>query len=134
MFGHKKGSFTGAGNDKKGYFEEADKGTIFLDEIGETPLDTQVKLLRVLENGEFMRVGEAKTRKTDVRLLAATNKDLYQMVNNGEFRQDLYYRLNVFPIRTIDLSKRSEDIIPIPVDDILFIFKSLISHCNYFIF
>ena len=93
LFGHKKGSFTGAGVDRKGYFEEADRGTIFLDEIGEAPLETQVKLLRVLENGEFMRVGEAKTRKTDVRLIAATNKDLNKMVKNGDFRQDLYFRL-----------------------------------------
>ena len=76
LFGHKKGSFTGAAEDRKGYFEEADKGTIFLDEIGETPLETQVKLLRVLESGEYMRVGEAKTRYTDVRIIAATNKNL----------------------------------------------------------
>ncbi len=110
LFGHKKGSFTGAGNDKKGYFEEANKGTIFLDEIGETPLDTQVKLLRVLENGEFMRVGEAKTRKTDVRLIAATNKDLHQMVNNGEFRQDLYFRLKTVTVAIPPLRKRPHDI------------------------
>tara|TARA_Y100000992_G_scaffold123209_1_gene80694 strand:+ start:123 stop:1346 length:1224 start_codon:yes stop_codon:yes gene_type:complete len=110
LFGHKKGSFTGAGNDKKGYFEEANKGTIFLDEIGETPLDTQVKLLRVLENGEFMRVGEAKTRKTDVRLIAATNKDLHQMVNNGEFRQDLYFRLKTVTVSLPPLRKRTQDI------------------------
>ena len=80
LFGHKKGSFTGAGDDRKGYFEEAHKGTIFLDEIGETPLETQVKLLRVLESGEFMRVGEAKTRYTDVRIIAATNNDLSNLV------------------------------------------------------
>ena len=110
LFGHKKGSFTGAGNDKKGYFEEANKGTVFLDEIGETPLETQVKLLRVLENGEFMRVGEAKTRKTDVRLIAATNKDLYQMVNNGEFRQDLYFRLKTVTVVIPPLRKRPQDI------------------------
>ena len=110
LFGHKKGSFTGAGNDKKGYFEEANKGTIFLDEIGETPLETQVKLLRVLENGEFMRVGEAKTRKTDVRLIAATNKDLHQMVNNGEFRQDLYFRLKTVTVDIPPLRKRIQDI------------------------
>ena len=110
LFGHKKGSFTGAANDKKGYFEEANKGTIFLDEIGETPLDTQVKLLRVLENGEFMRVGEAKTRKTDVRLLAATNKDLHQMVNNGEFRQDLYFRLKTVTVDIPPLRKRIQDL------------------------
>ena len=110
LFGHKKGSFTGAGNDKKGYFEEANKGTIFLDEIGETPLETQVKLLRVLENGEFMRVGEAKTRKTDVRLIAATNKDLHQMVSNGEFRQDLYFRLKTVTVDIPPLRKRIQDI------------------------
>ena len=110
LFGHKKGSFTGAGDDKKGYFEEANKGTIFLDEIGETPLDTQVKLLRVLENGEFMRVGESKTRKTDVRLIAATNKDLHEMVNNGEFRQDLYYRLKTVTVALPPLRKRPQDI------------------------
>ena len=80
LFGHKKGSFTGAGSDRKGYFEQADRGTIFLDEIGEAPLETQVKLLRVLESGEFMRVGEAKTRKTDVRVIAATNKSLSDLV------------------------------------------------------
>ena len=110
LFGHKKGSFTGAGNDKKGYFEEANKGTVFLDEIGETPLETQVKLLRVLENGEFMRVGEAKTRRTDVRLIAATNKDLHQMVNNGEFRQDLYFRLKTVTVAIPPLRKRPQDI------------------------
>ena len=110
LFGHKKGSFTGAGNDKKGYFEEANKGTVFLDEIGETPLETQVKLLRVLENGEFMRVGEAKTRRTDVRLIAATNKDLHQMVNNGEFRQDLYFRLKTITVHIPPLRKRPQDI------------------------
>ena len=110
LFGHKKGSFTGAGNDKKGYFEEANKGTIFLDEIGETPLETQVKLLRVLENGEFMRVGEASTRKTDVRLIAATNKDLNQMVINGEFRQDLYFRLKTVTVDIPPLRKRIQDL------------------------
>ena len=110
LFGHKKGSFTGAGNDKKGYFEEANKGTIFLDEIGETPLETQVKLLRVLENGEFMRVGEASTRKTDVRLIAATNKDLHQMVSNGEFRQDLYFRLKTVTVDIPPLRKRIQDL------------------------
>ena len=110
LFGHKKGSFTGAGIDKKGYFEEANKGTIFLDEIGEAPLETQVKLLRVLENGEFMRVGEASTRKTDVRLIAATNKDLHQMVSNGEFRQDLYFRLKTVTVDIPPLRKRIQDI------------------------
>ena len=110
LFGHKKGSFTGANEDRKGYFEEANNGTIFLDEIGETPLETQVKLLRVLESGEFMRVGEAKTRKTDVRVIAATNKDLLALVKKNLFRQDLYYRLKTVTINIPPLRKRLEDI------------------------
>lgn len=110
LFGHKKGSFTGASNDKKGYFEEADLGTIFLDEIGETPLETQVKLLRVLESGEFMRVGEAKTRKADVRIIAATNKDLKVLVKEKQFREDLYYRLNTVNIHLPALRNRLEDL------------------------
>ena len=110
LFGHKRGSFTGAGDDRKGYFEQANKGTIFLDEIGETPLETQVKLLRVLESGEFMRVGEAKTRKTDVRVIAATNKSLSELVKNGEFRQDLYFRLKTVMVRLPSLRERVEDI------------------------
>ena len=110
MFGHKKGSFTGAGEDRKGYFEQANKGTIFLDEIGEAPLETQVKLLRVLESGEFMRVGEAKTRRTDVRVIAATNKNLSKLVQNGEFRQDLYFRLKTVNIKLPALRERVEDI------------------------
>ena len=110
MFGHKKGSFTGAGEDRKGYFEQANKGTIFLDEIGEAPLETQVKLLRVLESGEFMRVGEAKTRRTDVRVIAATNKNLSKLVQNGEFRQDLYFRLKTVTIKLPALRERVEDI------------------------
>ena len=110
MFGHKKGSFTGAGEDRKGYFEQANKGTIFLDEIGEAPLETQVKLLRVLESGEFMRVGEAKTRKTDVRVIAATNKNLSKLVQNGKFRQDLYFRLKTVTIKLPSLRERVEDI------------------------
>ena len=112
LFGHKKGSFTGAGEDRKGYFEEANKGTIFLDEIGETPLETQVKLLRVLESGEFMRVGEAKTRKTDVRIIAATNKDLRDLLKKGEFRQDLYFRLKTVTVHVPALRNRVEDIGP----------------------
>ena len=112
LFGHKKGSFTGAGQDRKGYFEEANKGTIFLDEIGETPLETQVKLLRVLESGEFMRVGEAKTRRTDVRVIAATNKNLAELVNKGLFRQDLYFRLKTVNINIPALRDRVEDIGP----------------------
>ncbi len=110
LFGHKKGSFTGAGEDRKGYFEQANKGTVFLDEIGETPLETQVKLLRVLESGEFMRVGEAKTRKTDVRVIAATNKNLAELVNNGDFRQDLYFRLKTVTVQLPALRERVEDI------------------------
>ena len=112
LFGHKKGSFTGAGSDRKGYFEEANKGTIFLDEIGETPLETQVKLLRVLESGEFMRVGEAKTRRTDVRVIAATNKNLSELVKNNQFRQDLYFRLKTVNIHIPALRERVEDIGP----------------------
>ena len=110
LFGHKKGSFTGASNDRKGYFEEADLGTIFLDEIGETPMETQVKLLRVLESGEFMRVGEAKTRKTDARIIAATNKDLKVLVKKKQFREDLYYRLNTVNIHIPALRNRLEDL------------------------
>ena len=110
LFGHKKGSFTGAGSDRKGYFEQADRGTIFLDEIGEAPLETQVKLLRVLESGEFMRVGEAKTRKTDVRVIAATNKSLSELVKNGDFREDLYFRLKTVMLQLPPLRERVEDI------------------------
>ena len=93
MFGHVKGSFTGAIEDKKGYFEQADKGSIFLDEIGELPLETQAKLLRVIESGEFMRVGESKTRKVDVRIIGATNRDLSKEVKNNNFREDLFFRI-----------------------------------------
>ena len=110
LFGHKKGSFTGASSDRKGYFEEANRGTIFLDEIGETPLDTQVKLLRVLESGEFIRVGESKTRNTDVRIIAATNKNLLELVKKGNFRQDLYFRLKTVNIELPPLRKRVEDL------------------------
>ena len=110
LFGHKKGSFTGAGSDRKGYFEQADRGTIFLDEIGEAPLETQVKLLRVLESGEFMRVGEAKNRKTDVRVIAATNKSLSELVKNGDFREDLYFRLKTVMVQLPPLRERIEDI------------------------
>ena len=110
LFGHKKGAYTGAGDDRKGYFETADKGTIFLDEIGETPLETQVKLLRVLESGEFMRVGDSQTRKTDVRIIAATNKDLGELVQQGKFRQDLYFRLKTVTVNLPPLRQRSEDL------------------------
>ena len=110
LFGHKKGAYTGAESDRKGYFETAHKGTIFLDEIGETPLETQVKLLRVLESGEFMRVGDSKTLYSDVRVIAATNKDLGNLVKRGEFRQDLYYRLKTVTINAPALRKRIEDL------------------------
>ena len=112
LFGHKKGSFTGASNDRKGYFEEANKGTIFLDEIGEAPLETQVKLLRVLETGEYMRVGDSKIRRTDVRVIAATNKNLSDLVKKDQFRQDLYYRLKTVNIHIPALRERVEDINP----------------------
>ncbi len=110
LFGHKKGSFTGAMDNRKGYFEEANLGTIFLDEIGETPLEIQVKLLRVLESGEYMRVGEAQTRYTDVRIIAATNKNLEDLVRKGIFREDLYYRLKTVSIDIPALRDRKEDI------------------------
>tara|TARA_B100000315_G_scaffold139019_1_gene128122 strand:- start:580 stop:1806 length:1227 start_codon:yes stop_codon:yes gene_type:complete len=110
LFGHKKGAFTGAGDDRKGYFETANKGTVFLDEIGETPLETQVKLLRVLENGEFIRVGDSKTLHTDVRIIAATNKNLESLVKKGDFRQDLYYRLKTVSIHIPALRQRVEDL------------------------
>jgi DNA-binding NtrC family response regulator len=110
LFGHKKGAYTGAGDDRKGYFETADKGTIFLDEIGETPLETQVKLLRVLESGEFMRVGDSQTRRTDVRILAATNKDLSELVQQGKFRQDLFFRLKTVTVNIPPLRQRIEDL------------------------
>ena len=112
LFGHKKGSFTGASDDRKGYFEQANKGTIFLDEIGEAPLETQVKLLRVLETGEYMRVGESKIRRTDVRVIAATNKNLSDLVKKDQFRQDLYYRLKTVNIHIPSLRDRVEDINP----------------------
>ena len=113
LFGHKKGSFTGASENRKGYFEEANKGTIFLDEIGEAPLETQVKLLRVLETGEYMRVGESKVRYTDVRVLAATNKNLIELVKKNQFRQDLYYRLKTVMVQVPPLRDRVEDINPL---------------------
>lgn len=110
LFGHEKGAFTGATNDRKGYFETVDKGTIFLDEIGEMPLDTQSYLLRVLESGEFIRVGSSKVHKTDVRVIAATNLDLIKRVQKGKFREDLYYRLNTVPIHIPALKDRRDDI------------------------
>ena len=110
LFGHEKGSFTGAVDSRKGYFETVNGGTIFLDEIGEMPLGTQARLLRVLEAGEYIRVGSSKVQKTDVRVIAATNKDLLQLVQQGKFREDLYYRLSTVPIRVPALHDRKEDI------------------------
>jgi transcriptional regulator with PAS, ATPase and Fis domain len=110
LFGHEKGSFTGAADARKGYFETVNGGTIFLDEIGELPLGTQARLLRVLETGEYIRVGSSKVQKTDVRVIAATNKDLLQLVQSGRFREDLYYRLSTVPIRVPALHDRPEDI------------------------
>ena len=110
LFGHEKGAFTGAVGARKGYFELADTGTIFLDEIGEMPLSTQVKLLRVLEGKDFMRVGGSTVQKVDVRVIAATNKDLLKAVQSGEFREDLYYRLNAVNVHVPPLRDRREDI------------------------
>ena len=110
LFGHEKGSFTGALAERKGYFEVADKGTIFLDEVGELPMATQARLLRVLEYGEFIKVGSSKVQKTDVRIVAATNVDLMKAIRNGKFREDLYYRLNTVPIMIPPLRERKEDI------------------------
>ncbi len=110
LFGHEKGAFTGAQEKRKGYFEEADKGTIFLDEIAELPLESQVRLLRVLESGEFLKVGSSTIQKTDVRIIAATNINVQEAIQNGKFREDLYYRLNTVPIYMPPLRKRKEDI------------------------
>ncbi len=113
LFGHVKGAFTGAIGDHKGYFEEADGGTIFLDEVGELPLETQVRLLRVLETGEFMRVGSSEVKKTNVRVVAATNVDLQDAIINNTFREDLYYRLSTITINVPPLRERKEDIYPL---------------------
>lgn len=110
LFGHEKGSFTGATGERKGYFEVANGGTLFLDEVGELPLSTQARLLRVLESGEFLKVGSSKVEKTDVRVVAATNVDMVEAVNKGRFREDLYYRLSTVPISIPPLRKRKEDI------------------------
>lgn len=110
LFGHEKGAFTGAVSDRKGYFEVTDGGTIFLDEVGELPLPTQARLLRVLETGEFIRVGSSKVQKTNIRVIAATNLNIPNAVKNGKFREDLYYRLNTIPISIPPLRERREDI------------------------
>jgi DNA-binding NtrC family response regulator len=110
LFGHEKGAFTGATADRKGYFESVDTGTIFLDEIGVMPMDTQSYLLRVLESGEYIRVGSSQTQKTDVRVIAASNVDLKTLIRKGKFREDLYYRLNTVPIHIPSLKERPEDI------------------------
>jgi transcriptional regulator with PAS, ATPase and Fis domain len=111
LFGHEKGSFTGAVDSRKGYFETVNGGTIFLDEIGEMPLGTQARLLRVLETGEFIRVGSSKVQKTDVRVITATNRDLLEFTQKGKFREDLYYRLSTVPIRVPSLRDRPEDVL-----------------------
>ncbi|NOR74534.1 MAG: sigma-54-dependent Fis family transcriptional regulator [Draconibacterium sp.] len=110
LFGHEKGAFTGALADRKGYFQEADNGTIFLDEIGELPISTQVRLLRVLETGEFIKVGSSKMIKTNVRVVAASNVNIPEAIENGRFREDLYYRLNTVPIHVLPLRERQGDI------------------------
>jgi transcriptional regulator with PAS, ATPase and Fis domain len=110
LFGHEKGSFTGASDSRKGYFEVADGGTIFLDEVAELPLSTQVRLLRVLETGEFIRVGSSKVQKTNVRVIAASNVEVPRAIDNGKFREDLFYRLNTVPIKMPALRDRGEDI------------------------
>ena len=111
LFGHEKGAFTGAISERKGYFGEANGGTIFLDEVGELPLPTQARLLRVLESGEFIKVGSSKVEKTDVRIVAATNVNLVQAIAEGRFREDLYYRLNTVPIQIPPLRERGEDVV-----------------------
>ncbi len=110
LFGHEKGAFTGATESRKGYFEVADKGTIFLDEVAELPLSTQVRLLRVLETGEFIRVGSSKVQRTDVRVIAASNVDVAKAIEHNKFREDLFYRLNTVPIKIPPLRERGEDI------------------------
>ncbi len=121
LFGHEKGSFTGALSDRKGYFEVADGGTIFLDEVGELPMPTQARLLRVLETGEFIRVGSSKVQKTNVRIVAATNVNLLQAVADGKFREDLFYRLSTVPITIPPLRDRG--------DDILLLFRKFANDC-----
>lgn len=122
LFGHEKGSFTGALADRKGYFEVADGGTIFLDEVGELPIPTQARLLRVLESGEFIKVGSSKVQKTNVRIVAATNVNLIKAVGEGKFREDLYYRLNTVPVLVPPLRERGEE-------DILLLFRKFAGDC-----
>lgn len=122
LFGHEKGSFTGAISDRNGYFAEANGGTIFLDEVGELPLSTQARLLRVLETGEFIKVGSSKVQKTDVRIIAATNINFADAIAGGRFREDLYYRLNTVPIKVPPLRERA--------DDILLLFRKFASDCS----
>ncbi len=110
LFGHEKGAFTGATQTRRGYFEVADGGTIFLDEVGELPLTTQVRLLRILENGEFLKVGSSQVQKTNVRIVAATNMNMLEAIKEGKFREDLYYRLSTVDIHIPPLRERSEDI------------------------
>ena len=111
LFGHVKGAFTGAVNERKGYFSEANGGTIFLDEVAELPMSTQARLLRVLENGEFIRVGSSDVEKTDVRIVCATNVNLPEAISKGRFREDLYYRLNTVPVNVPPLRRRGEDVV-----------------------
>ena len=111
LFGHVKGAFTGAVNERKGYFSEADGGTIFLDEVAELPMATQARLLRVLENGEFIRVGSSDVEKTNVRIVCATNVNLIEAIADGRFREDLYYRLSTVPIKVPALRKRGDDVV-----------------------
>lgn len=122
LFGHEKGSFTGAISDRNGYFAEASGGTIFLDEVGELPLSTQARLLRVLETGEYIKVGSSKVQKTDVRIIAATNIDFADAIASGRFREDLYYRLNTVPIKVPPLRNRQQDI--------LLLFRKFASDCS----
>ncbi len=122
LFGHEKGAFTGAIDSRKGYFEAVDNGTIFLDEVGELPLSTQVRLLRVLETGEFYKVGSSKVQKTNVRVVAATNVNLLKAIEDGKFREDLYYRLNTVPISIPPLRERK--------DDIVILFKKFANECS----
>ena len=129
LFGHKKGAFTGALRDKKGYFEVADKGTLFLDEIGDLPLSMQVKILRFIQEGEIIPVGSTESLKVDVRIITATNKDLFDLIKEGKFREDLYYRLNVIPVYLPPLRDRKEDI-PLLVDYFLDKYKIKYSKPN----